>query len=163
MGVAHNSIRPLFVLGWPEWWHHHGKKIVLDNRERLPGHAEDIILCSQATNLSITHCEGRRIRWILRWTIVFSCESHLEAQQFIDTRTLEEMFGIRECIYANSRWLIKKYGGSSARECVFLRYKDWLNIPGPGTGNDGDPNLSVYVTEEIRDAIRVTIEKYKRK
>ena len=49
---------------------------------------------------------------------------------------------------------IERYGGTCFYQGVFLRYEYFLNIPGPGTGNDGNPNISVELDDGIKNAVR---------
>jgi len=57
-----------------------------------------------------------------------------------------------------SQWLLDQYGGDLAIQGRFIHWTSqhttFLNIPCPGTGHDGDPNISLEVTPEIKDAIR---------
>ena len=41
----------------------------------------------------------------------------------------------------------------AAAQGLYFRRSRYLNIPHPGTGRQGDPNISVYVTDEIRKAV----------
>ena len=50
--------------------------------------------------------------------------------------------------------MIALYGGSEAVPGKFIRYERWLNIPCPGSGVDGDPNVSIELHDEIKDAVR---------
>lgn len=50
--------------------------------------------------------------------------------------------------------LIERYSATDGVEGKFIRFGQCLNIPCPGTGYLGDPNLSILVTDEIRDAVR---------
>lgn len=54
-------------------------------------------------------------------------------------------------------FLLEKYGGDVACQFLFIRWQDYLNIPGPGTGHDGDPNISIKLTDEIKEAIRALL------
>ncbi len=61
-------------------------------------------------------------------------------------------------VRAGGSWLVGRYGGNSAVQSKFIRWGNFLNIPCPGTGHDGDPNVSIYVTDEIREAVRKLLE-----
>lgn len=64
-------------------------------------------------------------------------------------------FGLRDgwCPEGGSG-LICAYGGEAAFQGQFIRWKEFLNIPGPGTGHDGDPNISLQLSGEIVEAAR---------
>lgn len=40
------------------------------------------------------------------------------------------------------------------KQGAFIRYGNFLNIPSPGTGHDGDPNISILIDGPIRRAVR---------
>lgn len=50
-----------------------------------------------------------------------------------------------------------------ATPCVFARVKRFLNIPCTGTGMDGDPNMSLYISGNVQRAVRQLMKKAKRK
>jgi hypothetical protein len=72
----------------------------------------------------------------------------------MDTDTLKSAFGIHEANGYASDWLLNEFGGTCASQGKFLRYKDYLNIPGPGTGHDGDSNVSIELDRSIQTAAR---------
>lgn len=41
----------------------------------------------------------------------------------------------------------------------FLRYTNFLNIPAPSTRFANDPNISILITDEIREAVRTLVER----
>ena len=45
----------------------------------------------------------------------------------------------------------------------FVRFHNYLNIPGRGEGQDGDANLSVYLSESIQEAVKDMLAKDTRK
>jgi len=44
--------------------------------------------------------------------------------------------------------------GAAVRQGLFYRDGRHLNIPCRGTGDDGDPNVSILVTDEMKIAVR---------
>lgn len=53
--------------------------------------------------------------------------------------------------------MLDRFGGTVARQGIFIRWRDFMNIPGPGTGGDGDANISVMITGEIKEAIKTIL------
>ena|SRR3989344_2399057 len=143
--------RPEFNLGGnPVWWHHHGIKMGIISQ----GLCNDyLVLQGSAAELRI---EKHRTDWLLTWKIIHSL---IRAASGIAVFTSDELlaaFGVNHAytFLGHSKWLIDRYGGTAACQGCFLRYQDWLNIPCPGTGNDGDPNISILLDEKIDKAVK---------
>lgn len=75
----------------------------------------------------------------------------------VDARELKRMFAFIDGAEEDSLWLLKQYRGTAAAQGKFLRQNRYLNIPGPGTGRDGDANLSVFVSDEIMTGVRAML------
>lgn len=45
-------------------------------------------------------------------------------------------------------------GGKSFVDGIYVRYLDYLNIPFAGTGMNGDLNISIHLTKDLKDALR---------
>jgi hypothetical protein len=58
----------------------------------------------------------------------------------------------------SGEWLLDRYGGDSAAQGFYIRWRNCLNIPCPGTGHDGDPNISVTLSDDIKEAVRQLLE-----
>ncbi|MCX6813615.1 MAG: hypothetical protein NT078_00045, partial [Candidatus Azambacteria bacterium] len=54
---------------------------------------------------------------------------------------LAAAFGLSDNSGNFGDWLIERFGADSAEQGKYIRWKTFLNIPCPGTGNDGDPNV----------------------
>ncbi len=48
----------------------------------------------------------------------------------------------------------EKFDADRAVPGHFIRKGKFLNVPMPGTGMDGDPNISILITDEIQKAVR---------
>lgn len=79
---------------------------------------------------------------------------------FFNDKHLRSAFNLQETCQTeqHSLWLIDRFGGDCASQANYIRYKDYLNIPCPGTGHDGDPNISIMLDKDIRDAVRDMLE-----
>ncbi|MFA5134799.1 MAG: hypothetical protein WC505_03310 [Patescibacteria group bacterium] len=66
---------------------------------------------------------------------------YLTDDDFKDAFALKKNFGAASNVYV-------------ACPCVYVRYRRYLNIPCIGTGMDGDPNISLYISVKVQRAIR---------
>jgi hypothetical protein len=66
-------------------------------------------------------------------------------------RHLLTAFDVPEHPNSSHPSLAKRFDAEHAVLGKFIRVGDFLNIPGPGTGMDGDANLSVHLNEWIRE------------
>lgn len=135
-------------LGYPIWWHHHGDKIrvreVNDNSIRLAG---------SAAELTITR--GNENEWVVAWKVVRRFGSEEAAGQVVmSTDELGAAFDLNKLTGDYGDFLLDRFGGTSAEQGYFIRYQDFLNIPCPGTGHDGDPNISILLDQEIKQSVR---------
>lgn len=144
----------------PDWWHSHGAKMNIKHLN-INGYCPSLKLQASAAELEVRRNylveENVNVRiWELHWRVVQSypegCESRGKTIVYDDG--LRKAFGLDDSFDLAGEFIIKKYKAvTTARWGCFIRYKEFLNIPCPGTGCDGDPNVSVLVTEEIQEAI----------
>lgn len=139
-------------MGCPDWFHHHGRKMrltVADTTKQV------VVISASAATLTISVKEvGRGDEWFVAWEVVQSQLAKTNGRVVMSCDELSAAFGIADHSYRYGGWVIKRFGGDSANQGQYLRYQDFLNIPCPGTGHDGDPNISVELDDEIKDAIR---------
>jgi hypothetical protein len=131
----------------PVWWHHHGIKMKLITT----GICNDFfVLQGSAAELIVTR---ERTLWLVSWKIIQSPDEQTMGQVILSNGDFLVAFGFSNHNFApESDWLVAQYGGTVAAQGKFIRYKNFLNIPCPGTGNDGDPNISINLDEEITKA-----------
>ncbi|OGY29452.1 MAG: hypothetical protein A3F35_01055 [Candidatus Woykebacteria bacterium RIFCSPHIGHO2_12_FULL_45_10] len=94
-------------------------------------------------------------QWGLRWKVGQSVPFRIEGSLVFTDQELSAAFGLIDYVEQepDCLWVINQFGGNSTAAGKFLRWKEFLNIPGPGTGRAGDPNLSVRITQEMKDAV----------
>ena len=132
----------------PIWCHHKGTGMRLITASVCN---DLLIIQGSAAELII---EKDRSDWLVSWRIINGPRTQIKGQtQFSDNQLLAA-FGMMDEIEEFGEWLIRDYGGDSASQGRFIRYKDWLNIPCPGTRHDGDPNISIKITEEMKKAVK---------
>lgn len=134
--------------GGPIWWHHHGMKMKVAAR----GLCNDcLLLQGSAAELLIKKLHNR---WLLTWKVIQGPDSAVSGTTtFCDETLLDAFVKNNHETPKHSQWLIDRFGGSAACQGCFIRFDKWLNIPGPGTGNDGDPNISIELDEEMAKAV----------
>lgn len=127
----------------PDWWHNHGIKMKIRKRENR---ADPFIIESGAAYLEITRGGG----YTVRWRVTHNPSSHIEGTLVFSEREFKQAFALSEKSGESGEGILAEYGGTAASQGSFIRYENYLNIPCPGTGRDGDPNISILLNEEIK-------------
>jgi len=150
-------ISPEIHWSTPAWFHRHGIKM---QYEFFDPQRQTLLLKSSAASVIIrkaswvySDVEG----WLVNWEIVQfkPHEVGSRGRTWFSDRSLERAFYLSDDPGDGlSEWLLRRFGADSAEQGKFIRWRKFLNIPCPGTGNDGDPNVSIYIDEEIQNAVR---------
>lgn len=129
----------------PSWWHHCGGQL------RLAAATDDrLTLVSPHASLQV-HRDDQSflVTWEIRPT--GSVDPYVERTIHVSPAVLGMMFKIDEDRHEEYLWhgqhLVTEYS-----EQHFVRWHRYLNLIYPGSGQDGDPNLSVYLFDSIRQA-----------
>ena len=147
--------KPEFRTIGPIWWHHHGTKMKL----KVLGIRNDfLVIQGSAAEVVITKAPDG---WFVSWKIRHGFNTGVSGKAWFASSDLARAFGLRNDIPKFGEWLIQHPGGTTGKQHCFIRYKEFLNIPCPGTGHDGDPNVSIELSEEIKKAIEQLIENQK--
>jgi len=147
---------PTLESGHPDWWHHHGAKVqavgIDFNNKILMFNASAMRLIIWPTSILPTMSDRS---WLVEWHVIQSRASNesVQGRRLFSNDELAAAFGIIEESGDYGQWLIDRYGAESAEPGLFIRWRDCLNIPGPGTGHDGDSNVSIKLTPEIKEAV----------
>lgn len=112
---------------------------------------------ASAASLRIRALRDHRhsIEWKVKYSYTTSAKGRIE----VDDQMLSVMFGLTDHLESDlrktmSQWLLDLYGGTVAYQGHFIRYNDFLSIPCPGTGHDGDPNVSIEIDDRIREGVK---------
>jgi hypothetical protein len=141
----------------PIWWHHHGQKMGVS--EEIAGR---LIIESNAARLTIQKASlvfpGRTTvenDWFVDWKVAqcWPLEEIVSGRRWFTTEDVRQAFGLSANSGKYGEWLIERYGAEAAEQMKYIRWRCWLNIPGPGTGNDGDPNISILIDDKILQAV----------
>ncbi len=139
----------------PEWWHPHGTKMAVGsfdpaNRVLTLESSAAVIIIQPAKILGPTKYD-----WHVLYRISYGSDTRFEGRVWMNAAELRAAFGLR-CVCdfgSRNQWLVDEYGADFAVQGKFIRWSDFLNIPGPGTGHDGDANVSIKVHTNIIHAV----------
>lgn len=129
--------KPVKQKEFPTWWHPSGAKLRVEPHSSWP--PISLVLKSDSAGLIIEKAWDWHKAWHFIWVITHSLAEHSDGNIWMTIEQLDEAFGD---------------SAFSTAEGLFIRQGPYLNIPGPGTGKDGDPNISILVTKEIRRAVQ---------
>ena len=135
---------------FPVWWHHHGSKFRLDKDKTS---LDELIIVLQASAASVTIQGDGSDYWQVSWTVITYGATN-GSTLMRDHELLATFTDAHIPTDELSQWLISRYGGDYAIHGKCIRWKNFLNIPCPGTGHDGDPNVSILLNDEISQVVK---------
>ncbi|MFH1145597.1 MAG: hypothetical protein V1707_01385 [bacterium] len=140
----------------PSWWQTHGTKVTL-NFGGSKSMAVD--LSSHVVSVSITRDKGMRDKGISDYKIRYTIDhfwGSTKMEIYFTTEELEGAFGLSD--YSGEGVVAVKRTVNETITCAtqgkYIRKGRYLCLPGPGTSLQGDPNLSLYIHDEIREAMK---------
>jgi hypothetical protein len=138
------------AMGMPRWCHHHASRLRIVKKS-----PRSLELGSNAASLKIHEIrpEGGERFWMVEWELRFRALQTVCGSRIFSEQVLSAAFGITDEIIYTSDEMAEEYGADAMYQGHFIRRGDYLNIPGPGTGHDGDPNISIEVDPQIRCAV----------
>lgn len=164
--ISQDAIHELFnILGQPWWFHHHGLKFRAGISE-----IRSVKLFSSACDFLIESVTGL---FLISWEIRFSLNEKVNGKIYFSREDLRKAFRLEECdesqMDKRDHWLLNykiptvpELGYNQpffAKQGRFIRQGDCLNIPGPGAGHDGDPNVSIELSDQIKKTVRDFLDK----
>ena len=138
----------------PSWYHHHGLKMKVLG---LPMKRESLSITNHAALVVIEQIRdaqaNRDICWRIIWQINHSSSDDEAVTGYLEftNEDLSIAFDLTEQAENLNQG---NEDGCFTKQGKYFRFKNFLNIPCPGTGDNGDPNISIYLSKEIKDAIR---------
>lgn len=138
----------------PTWWHHHGVKMMvkhIDKQQRL------LVIKATAAEVGILPIRlSIGERWIVLWEVKQSQNEGVNGRALFTPDELRAAFGLPTDLKTSTDdgTFFGRPGVDFAVQGKFARRGNYLNIPCTGTGHDGDPNVSIEVTEEMQEALR---------
>lgn len=135
-------------MGHPRWFHPLGKNVVVE--KVVQNHS--VKFRSGGSTMTIRARDGSRFRveWNITWV-----DGGVNGSVLMSGDELAAAFGFynTHVDFCERRHLEETYGATVACAGKFIRTGDFLNIPGPGIGNNGDPNYSVWLTQPVKSAV----------
>ena len=148
--------QPLMVMGHPDWWHNRGHKMKLKliDRRRFTLKIEGSAAMVEIRRI-IPIVASEKPGWLVSWEVIqhVAHDEVVHGKRLFSDDELAAAFGLSGNMGRYGTWVIERYGADVAEQGTYIRYRNFLNIPCPGTGHDGDPNVSVYIDEDILDAV----------
>jgi len=151
---------------YPEWWHVNGAKMELKKSNSL-----SVRIAASAAKLvirkaSLVYPKKFREGWYVDWKVVQCYEDNegTAGRVFFTDEDLLVAFGLADKYKGDyekgiSKMFTDRYGGTCGYPGKFIRWKEFLNIPCPGIGDDGDPNISIELDEEIKRSVSHLLSK----
>jgi hypothetical protein len=143
----------------PKWFNQHGLKMILGEREDsicAVIHEAEVVICSRVAKLQIRPCIKTWIYQVL-WHITFSPNEFVRGEIRMHSSELWDAFDLSK----NPQSILASEPDTDAAvQGRYIRVGRFLNIPTLGSGVDGDPNISVYISDEIQDAVRKLLKTY---
>jgi len=141
---------------FPIWYHHYGSKMLV---EQLNLQNRVLVISGSAAKVIIRRASSvypDAKGWFVDWEVVHykPYEVGVHGRFQFNDEDIAAAFGLSESSGKYGDWLIKRFGADSAEQGKYIRWKNFLNVPCPGTGHDGDPNVSICLDEEIQNAVR---------
>lgn len=144
----------------PKWWHPNGIKMEVrsSNLKR-----RSFVLASSGAILKFTRIppkeKGGEAKWFVEWKICMSTLEEVTGTAIFTKEDMTAAFGLEPSVQTpgHSRHLLDHYVADCANQGRFIRKGDCLNIPCPGTGHNGDPNISVRIDDEMRGTVRLML------
>ena len=140
----------------PSWFNPHGLKMSLgDYPIYQVTHENEVVVGSNAARLQIRPSLANG-KYEVLWLIDHGPEDLVQGQVQLTKDELEEAFGL--CANPSRNAFAEHINADVGIQGHYVRKERWLTIPTPGPGFDGDPNISVFVTVDIQDAVRKLLE-----
>lgn len=142
--------------GIPIWCHHHGSKMRVKHFE-LINHV--LVISGNAARITIRKASDVFLDakgWFVDWEVA-QCKPYQEGVRGrvrFNDEDLAAAFGLSQSSGRFGERLIEQFGADSADQGKYIRWKGFLNIPCPGTGHDGDPNVSIHIDSKIQNAVQ---------
>ena len=137
----------------PLWFHPAGKKMAIAKLD-LNKLVLTLTNPAKSAHLRIS-CAGHSTGWHIKWRLAHPSSSGNVSGfvWFMGCDELRTAFRLSDSNAHCPEWIMEKYGANDSLEGDYIRLGNYLNIPGPGTGHDRDPNISIYLSDGIKKAV----------
>ena len=147
----------------PSWWLAKGINMKVDGAVLERGKPMLVnVAVGSAAKVFICQCDSRRGDFDVQYHINHCDGSHSSGSVVMSHADLARAFGL-----VNGFGHGFSHGGAALRDMgyeldaasqgKYVRLGDYLNIPHPGTGLVGDPNVSVQLTAEMKSIVQTLL------
>lgn len=140
----------------PNWFNPHGLKMSLGDYPICQAHENEVMVGSNAAHLRIRLSMIIEGKYQVIWMITHGPGEFVQGQVQLSKYELEEAFDLCP---SPPRNMFSEFNNLDVGiQGHYVRKNRWLSIPALGNGFDGDPNISVFVTDDLQDAVRKLIK-----
>jgi hypothetical protein len=141
----------------PNWFNPHGLKMSLGDYPICQvTHENEVLVGSNVARLQIRPSMVNQGKYQVLWQINHGPGEFVQGQVQLTKGELEEAFEL--CPNPPRNVFAEHINVDAAIQGHYVRKNRWLTIPAPGPGFDGDPNISIFVTDDLQDAVRKLIK-----
>jgi hypothetical protein len=140
---------------FPTWWNQNGFyvsgiELDIDNLTLIFSSTVAKLTITRAPHVNPEDWKG----WFVDWEVVYNFpqKTGVKGRTDFNSRHLKGAFNFLNET-EHEKQLVNKYQCDSVSKGRYIRFRDCLNIPGPGTGLNYDANFSMTLTKEIRNAV----------
>ena len=147
--------QPKRVTHPPKWWSGKGDKMEVGSL--ILSTSSLLIRNGEVAELRIEH-SADSTHWKVSWKILHGT-GEVTGWTRMSTGELEVAFRVTENVPAG----MNDFPGHMSHASIqggFIRFGNYLNIPHPATGSQGDPNISVFISDEIRGAVEKLLRSF---
>lgn len=134
----------------PRWQVYKGHTLKL-----VSSNSKSVRLAGTTTSLTITAAgSDRPDHWAVSWKIKHDC-GEVEGFVYMNDEELQRAFDMINGLGTFGQALAERTSTrvDAAEQGKFVRVGSFLNIPHPGTGLQGDPNISIEIDDDMRLAV----------
>lgn len=139
---------------FPSWWDSHGCNMyVAELAGKDPNELLRIASPSGRAELGIFRTDLHPLmgfrQWLLKWRLDHG-QMHVNGDVIFDDELLKAAFGLTDTFtqIPSTEFLNERRATIGMNGC-FIRDREYLNIPAPGSGITGDPNISILLDSRI--------------
>lgn len=139
----------------PSWFYQarHGLERLHNTNTCIEFHSDG----GTSLKFSLVEDPGKPEQWNVEWKITHLSGMETTGKAIYPRTVLLEAFGITRSrrIPPCAMSILHRFKGDMAVQGRFIRKGPYLNIPGPGTGLPEDPNLSIFLTEDLVECVKL--------
>jgi hypothetical protein len=113
-----------------------------------------LVIGNDEARVTITRNQRAPELFFVSWAVKWGGESTASGEVIFSKEDVLAAFGMANFCRMSGRALVALYGGDVAAPGKYIRYHQYLNVPGPSTGHDGATSVSVLLTEGIKRTVK---------